>query len=67
MLGPGNPTKGGVAMNGETAPSDAEGVLVASAWRTAGGDVLVRLTMTRPGDEGDKVCAVSTTAEVTSG
>jgi len=62
-LGPGNPTKDGVAMNEPTTPSDADGVLVASAWRSAAGDVLVRLTMTRPGDEGDTVRTVATAAE----
>ena len=66
MLGPGNPTKDGVAMNEPTTPSEADGVLVASAWRTSAGDVLVRITMTRPGDDGDTVSTVSTTAEAVS-
>lgn len=66
LLGPGNPTKDGVAMNEPTTPSEADGVLVASAWRTSAGDVLVRITMTRPGDDGDTVSTVSTTAEAVS-
>ena len=44
--------------------SDADGVLVASLWRTATGGVsLVRLTMTQPGGEGDTVYTVATAAE----
>jgi hypothetical protein len=51
-------------MKDATMSSDADGVLVASVWRSAAGDVsLVRLTMTKPGAEGDTVRVVSTLAE----
>jgi hypothetical protein len=51
-------------MRDAPASSDADGVLVASVWRTgAGGLPLVRITMTRPGGGGDTVFTVSTTAE----
>jgi len=53
-------------MNEPTTSSEADGVLVASAWRSAGGDLLVRFTMTRQGDEHDTVRAVATTAEALS-
>jgi hypothetical protein len=51
-------------MGDPTSPSDADGVLVASVWRAgAGGESVVRLTMTRPGDEGETVRTVSSRAE----
>jgi hypothetical protein len=50
-------------MNDATTPSDADGVLVASAWRSATGDVLVRITMSGPGGEGDIVRTVSSTTD----
>jgi hypothetical protein len=51
-------------MGDPTAASDADGVLVASVWRSASDGVsFVRLTMTRPGDDGDLVRTVSTSAE----
>lgn len=51
-------------MGDPTAPSDADGVLVASVWRTgADGRTVVRLTMTRAGDDGDRVVTVSTSGE----
>ncbi|HEX5017009.1 MAG TPA: hypothetical protein VFX15_05435 [Actinomycetes bacterium] len=50
-------------MNDATTTSDADGVLVASAWRSAAGDVLVRITVSGPGGEGDTVCTVSSTTE----
>ena len=57
------PDNGG-AMRDATASSDADGVLVASVWRTADGGVsLVRLTMTQPDGVGDIVRIVSTPAE----
>lgn len=44
--------------------SEADGVLVASVWRTAAGGVsLVRITMTQPGGEGNTVYTVSTADE----
>jgi hypothetical protein len=53
-------------MNEAMTPSDTDGVLVASAWRTAGGDLLVRISMTRPGDENETVRAVTTADEAVS-
>ena len=51
-------------MSDASASSDADGVLVASVWRTgAGGVSLVRITMTEPGGEGDTVATVATAAE----
>jgi hypothetical protein len=47
----------------EVQASEADGVLVASVWRTAAGVSLVRLTMSQPGGEGDTVWTASTTAE----
>ncbi len=45
---------GGGGTGETTASSEADGVLVASVWRTAGGPLLVRVTTTRPGG-GDTV------------
>jgi hypothetical protein len=50
-------------MTDAPASSDADGVLVASVWRTAGEVSLVRLTMTRPEGEGETVRTVATSAE----
>jgi len=64
VVGPREPTpEDGVPMSDATTSSDADGVLVASAWRSAAGDVLVRITMSGPGAEGDTVCTVSSTTE----
>jgi hypothetical protein len=46
-----------------TSSSDADGVLVASAWRNAADDLLVRITMTQPGGVGDTVCTAASRAE----
>jgi hypothetical protein len=51
-------------MSDATTSSEADGVLVASVWRDgAGGQPLVRLTMTQPDGEGETVRTVSTRAE----
>jgi hypothetical protein len=50
-------------MKDTTASSEADGVLVASVWRTADGASLVRLTMTGPAGEGETVRTVSTPDE----
>jgi hypothetical protein len=51
-------------MSDATTSSEADGVLVASVWRDgAGGQPLVRVTMTRPDGEGETVRTVSTHAE----
>jgi hypothetical protein len=52
------------AMGDPTTPSDADGVLVASVWRTGADErTVVRLTMTRTDDDGDRVVTVSTSGE----
>ena len=64
MVGPRDPTpEDGVPMTDATTPSDADGVLVASAWRSATGAVLVRITMSGSRGEGDTVRTVSSTHE----
>lgn len=49
-------------MTDATTTSVADGVLVASVWRTGGGS-LMRLTMTSPEKDGDVVRTVTTRAE----